>query len=80
MDTPIGRDTASRGAEELFPVLYEELRRLAAAQLARLSAGGTLQPTVLVHEAYLKLIGRTPCSSTSAGTSSQRRRARCATS
>ncbi len=62
MDTPIGRDTASRGAEELFPVLYEELRSLAAAQLARLSAGGTLQPTVLVHEAYLKLIGRTPCS------------------
>jgi len=47
-----------RNAGELFPLLYQELRRLASAQLARMRVGGTLQPTVLVHEAYLKLAGR----------------------
>lgn len=47
-----------QGAEDLFPLLYQELRQLASAQLARLRVGGTLQPTVLVHEAYLKLAGR----------------------
>jgi RNA polymerase sigma factor (TIGR02999 family) len=42
---------------ELFPLVYDELRRLAASQLARESAGQTLQATALVHEAYLRLAG-----------------------
>jgi len=44
-------------AEELLPLVYEELRRLAAAQLARENAGQTLQATALVHEAWLRLVG-----------------------
>jgi RNA polymerase sigma factor (TIGR02999 family) len=49
-------------AAELLPVLYDELRRLAAAMTARLAPGQTLQPTALVHEAYLRLVGkRDPC-------------------
>lgn len=44
-------------SDELLPFVYEELRRLAASQLARESAGQTLQPTALVHEAYLRLVG-----------------------
>jgi RNA polymerase sigma factor (TIGR02999 family) len=48
-------------AAELLPALYAELRDLAAALTARLPAGQTLQPTALVHEAYLKLVrGRDP--------------------
>jgi RNA polymerase sigma factor (TIGR02999 family) len=43
-------------ASELLPVVYAELRSLAAAQMARLRPGQTLQPTALVHEAYLKLV------------------------
>jgi RNA polymerase sigma factor (TIGR02999 family) len=43
-------------AAELLPVLYAELRRLAAALTARLTPGQTLQPTALVHEAYLRLV------------------------
>jgi hypothetical protein len=43
--------------EELFPVVYEELRRMAAARMARENAGQTLQPTALVHEAWLQLVG-----------------------
>lgn len=42
---------------QLLPLVYEELRRLAARKLAREPAGQTLQPTALVHEAYLRLIG-----------------------
>jgi RNA polymerase sigma factor (TIGR02999 family) len=42
-------------ADELLPLVYAELRRLAAAQLAREAPGQTLQPTALVHEAYLRL-------------------------
>lgn len=53
-------DSASQGdgmaAEELLPLLYGELRRLAAARMAREMPGQTLQPTALVHEAYLRLI------------------------
>ena len=44
-------------AEELLPLVYGELRRLAAYQLAREAPGQTLQATALVHEAYLRLIG-----------------------
>jgi RNA polymerase sigma factor (TIGR02999 family) len=44
-------------AAELMPVVYAELRRLAAALARRLPPGQTLQPTALVHEAYLRLVG-----------------------
>lgn len=47
----------SRAADRLLPLVYEELRRLAAAQLANEKPGQTLQPTALVHEAYLRLTG-----------------------
>src|SRR5262245_43194376 len=43
-------------AEQLLPLVYDELRRLAAARLAGEKAGQTLQPTALVHEAYLRLV------------------------
>jgi RNA polymerase sigma factor (TIGR02999 family) len=43
-------------AAELLPELYAELRRLAAGLTARLTPGQTLQPTALVHEAYLRLV------------------------
>jgi RNA polymerase sigma factor (TIGR02999 family) len=46
-----------RTLEDLLPVVYDELRRLAAARMARESAGHTLQPTALVHEAWLRLVG-----------------------
>lgn len=45
-----------RAAEELLPVVYEELRQLAVARMARERPGQTLQATALVHEAYLRLI------------------------
>jgi RNA polymerase sigma factor (TIGR02999 family) len=44
-------------AGQLLPLVYEELRRLAAAKLAHEKPGQTLQPTALVHEAYLRLVG-----------------------
>ena len=44
-------------ASELLPVVYEELRRLAAQRMGHESAGQTLQATSLVHEAYLRLLG-----------------------
>ena len=44
-------------AEQLLPLVYDELKNLAAAKLARESPGQTLQATALVHEAYLRLIG-----------------------
>jgi RNA polymerase sigma factor (TIGR02999 family) len=47
-----------QAAGELLPCVYEELRALAAAQLANEPAGHTLQPTALVHEAYLRLAVR----------------------
>jgi len=43
-------------AERLLPLVYNELRRLAAAKLANEKPGQTLQPTALVHEAYLRLV------------------------
>jgi RNA polymerase sigma factor (TIGR02999 family) len=46
-----------RAAADLLPLVYDELRELAAARLAHESPGQTLQPTALVHEAYLRLIG-----------------------
>ena len=44
-------------AEQLLPLVYEELRKLAARRLVREKAGQTLQATALVHEAYLRLVG-----------------------
>jgi RNA polymerase sigma factor (TIGR02999 family) len=44
-------------AEQLLPLVYAELRRLAATQLAHETAGQTLEATALVHEAYLRLVG-----------------------
>lgn len=44
-------------AGQLLPVVYEELRRLASAKIANEPHGQTLQPTALVHEAYLRLVG-----------------------
>jgi RNA polymerase sigma factor (TIGR02999 family) len=52
----IGRGEPQR-ARELLPIVYEELRRLADARLAREAKGQTLQATALVHEAYLRLVG-----------------------
>jgi RNA polymerase sigma factor (TIGR02999 family) len=43
---------------ELLPLVYEELRKLAAMKMAREQPGQTLQPTALVHEAYLRLLGQ----------------------
>jgi RNA polymerase sigma factor (TIGR02999 family) len=45
-----------KAAEELLPLVYEELRRLAAQKMANEAAGQTLQPTALVHEAWLRLV------------------------
>jgi RNA polymerase sigma factor (TIGR02999 family) len=46
-----------RAAEELLPLVYEELRRLATARMANERPGQTLQPTALVHEAWIRLLG-----------------------
>src|SRR5947207_10970101 len=45
-------------ADQLFPLVYEELRKLAAQKMAQEAPGQTLQPTALVHEAYLRLLGK----------------------
>lgn len=54
-------DAAAQGdtqaAQDLLPLVYEELRRLAAHNLAREAPGHSLQATALVHEAYLRLVG-----------------------
>lgn len=47
----------SRASGQLLPLVYDELRRLAAARMSREAAGHTLQPTALVHEAWLRLVG-----------------------
>ena len=44
--------------DELFPIVYDELRRLARSYLRQERPGHTLQPTALVHEAYLRLVGQ----------------------
>jgi RNA polymerase sigma factor (TIGR02999 family) len=46
-----------RASAELLPIVYDELRKLAAAKLAQVKPGQTLQATALVHEAYLRLLG-----------------------
>jgi RNA polymerase sigma factor (TIGR02999 family) len=66
-ETPVGDVTAilraaqngdREAAARLLPLVYEELRKLAQARMARLPPGQTLQPTGLVHEAYLRLLGK----------------------
>ena len=47
----------TKAADELLPLVYEELRKLAARRMANESPGQTLQPTALVHEAWLRLVG-----------------------
>jgi RNA polymerase sigma factor (TIGR02999 family) len=70
-DPPAGYDLVSRALESvergdpqaperLLPLVYDELRRLAAARLANETPGQTLQATALVHEAYLRLVGSHP--------------------
>ena len=54
-------------AEDLLPLIYDQLRGLARRQMANEPAGHTLQPTALVHEAYLRLIGDEPVSWNSRG-------------
>lgn len=55
-------DAANQGdpkaAEELLPLVYDELRKLAAARMANEMPGQTIQPTALVHEAWLRLVGQ----------------------
>ena len=50
----------AKAAEDLLPLVYEELRRMAAHKMAQEKPGQTLQPTALVHEAWLRLIGPDP--------------------
>ena len=47
----------AKAAEQLLPLVYDELRKLAASKMAHEAAGHTLQPTALVHEAWLRLVG-----------------------
>jgi RNA polymerase sigma factor (TIGR02999 family) len=48
----------AEAAAELLPLLYDELRKLAQVRMAKIPPGNTLQPTALVHEAFLRLVGR----------------------
>jgi RNA polymerase sigma factor (TIGR02999 family) len=52
----VGRGEA-HASEELLPLVYQDLRRQAAVQMAREAAGQTLQPTALLHEAWLRVVG-----------------------
>src|SRR5580704_13234589 len=60
-DVTLLLDAAAAGdrkaAADLLPLVYDELRRLAASRMAAEAPDQTLQPTALVHEAYLRLIG-----------------------
>src|SRR5882672_7215395 len=50
-----------RAADQLLPLVYDELRKLAAQRMAQENPGQTLQATALVHEAYLRLVDREKC-------------------
>ncbi len=52
------RDQGAGELDQMLPLVYDELHRLAAGYLSRERPGHTLQPTALVHEAYLRLIGQ----------------------
>src|SRR5882762_11648532 len=47
-----------KAADKLLPLVYEELRKLAAHKMANEAAGQTFQPTALVHEAWMRLVGK----------------------
>ncbi|HEX5052249.1 MAG TPA: ECF-type sigma factor [Planctomycetota bacterium] len=51
------REDSRSASADLLPLVYTDLRRLAAARMARLAPGQTLQATALVHEAYMRLVG-----------------------
>ena len=51
------RDGSQQGAEELLALVYTELKRIAAQKMAGEAPGNTLQPTALVHEAWLRMVG-----------------------
>jgi len=53
---PASPDPATAAPDQLLPIIYAELRRLAASYLRRERPGHTLQPTALVHEAYVRLL------------------------
>ena len=50
----------SAASHKLLPLVYEELRRLAAAKLSKESNANSIQPTLLVHEAYLRIVDDNP--------------------
>ena len=54
------RQGGREASEQLLPLVYDELRKLAAQRMAQEPSGQTLQPTALVHEAYLRLMGDGP--------------------
>ena len=54
-----GKSLKHLSAEELFPVVYDEMRRMAVRIMSPENPGHTLQPTALVHEAYLRLVDQT---------------------
>ena len=56
-DRPSARFEGGGSSEQLMPLVYDELRRIALARATREPAGSTLQPTAMVHEAYLQLVG-----------------------
>src|SRR5260221_7997388 len=60
-----------QAAEKLLPLVYEELRKLAAVKLAQEKPGQTLQATALVHEAYIRLVGKGGARSQEPGGSQQ---------
>lgn len=62
----------AQAADQLWPLVYDELRRLAATQLAREKPGQTLDATALVHEAYLRMV-RKPTEADEAATFANRR-------
>jgi hypothetical protein len=53
------KDGDGDAVKHLTPIVYNELRRLAGAYLRNQSPGQTLQPTALVHEAYIRLVAKT---------------------
>src|SRR5437899_2236564 len=57
----------AKAADELLPLVYDELRRLAAHKMSNEAPGQTLQPTALVHEAWLRLTGNEPSNWNSRG-------------
>lgn len=59
------RDGHPEAADQLFPLVYDELRRMAGAYMRRERSSHTLQATALVHEAYLRLAGSEPAQSRS---------------